>query len=668
MTAANLLRRSVLITLLLNASTLLAMPPSTVMPPSTFDDRRGRWAVRWVFKTQVPGRPIKPIARANFLDALKAAFRRLRYKEAHDLVFRGEGILSKIIFIATYILSTPRCTYNCGYKRRGPAVRDAMRRADAEVCATPAWPRSCVRTPPTQTVRIIRAERNSGPAVGAGRAHVAMPACAKLGREIRPAGVATASAKNPRRASPSPLSPLTPTEPATPGPPAAAPELNPATPTPGQSFSPSVSASSPRGGLFGGETHDTTPTAVRTPLVSAIFPCDASRLRPSPSYFKTPPTASSSSDLDRVHGQREGEAASAPILAAASTSRQASSSAQASTSAVPMTAPPARLPLRLRRLDLWPHSGLRRSSRLGQKVVRRRTGYEPGLAPLHPQIILFEGGLRPLVDKNLVIGGIAGAPVGNPLGDVFADWNLLLDRGARDLARVHRNADFTHLPKFSDLFLRVGIDFGVRGAYPHPFVNTDHNKEQLRGLVLSDFFSLLAAHQNALLRQLAPRVYAYMRAQLDALEERHAIAPAFPGSAFSTAEFTFGNSLLHNCHSARDAIHSLRVITLLGNFETCICVIPADNLAIHCVPGTTVFIAGSVKNYYFTKVRANETRYLFQQYFDVIVQRYIDRGFRCDVKYEAEATEQEIAQVETNMVNRVAFTMKLLSRLHEIHV
>ncbi|KAJ7165384.1 hypothetical protein C8R46DRAFT_828098, partial [Mycena filopes] len=97
-------------------------------------------------------------------------------------------------------------------------------------------------------------------------------------------------------------------------------------------------------------------------------------------------------------------------------------------------------------------------------------------------------------------------------------------------------------------------------------------------------------------------------------------------SAFSTAEFTFGNSHVVTRRNPRDVIHGLRAITLLGDFRVCFCVVQENDLALRCTPGSTVFIAGSVTDYYFTKVDKNETRYQFQQYFDACVQRWIDHG------------------------------------------
>jgi hypothetical protein len=50
-----------------------------------------------------------------------------------------------------------------------------------------------------------------------------------------------------------------------------------------------------------------------------------------------------------------------------------------------------------------------------------------------------------------------------PIGEHYADWPLLLNRAARDLARVHNLANFSHLGS-GEQFIRVGLDFGVQVA------------------------------------------------------------------------------------------------------------------------------------------------------------------------------------------------------------
>ncbi|KAJ7178677.1 hypothetical protein C8R43DRAFT_871348, partial [Mycena crocata] len=174
-----------------------------------------------------------------------------------------------------------------------------------------------------------------------------------------------------------------------------------------------------------------------------------------------------------------------------------------------------------------------------------------------------------------------------------------------------------------------------------------------------------------LLKQFAPRMQAYMKAQLEALQDKCAIAPAFPDSAFSTAEFSFGDAPAFSGKSFFDAIHSFRAITVLGVFDpnhSSICVLPADNIAFRCPPGTTFLLPGSVTEYFFSNVRKGEKRYLFQQFFHAGVQRYMDRGFRSDVKYDMKATAEEKAEVEKRLGARVPFTVKLLSRENELFV
>ncbi|KAJ7041286.1 hypothetical protein C8F04DRAFT_1177461 [Mycena alexandri] len=608
------------------------MPASALENNNTINDlldaRRGRSADRWVFKTLAHSKPIRPRVRVNFLEALKGALRCLRYNEAYDLVFRGE------------ILEVESCAGH-QFTQFAP-YRSPSREPTPTEPATPPDGATPAResTPPTEPFQ--------------------SPIWPSLSPEPSSSGAVQS-----------------PTWPSLPQPDSQADSL----------FSPTVSVSSPRGGLFDtGDTHPgsregspLTPVpsdrgSSPSPSSGTIDLLEIEHIRrvhpPSPTLtelFQEPKSASISpgkklitySRRDRErHGRNDlGETTSAPAVLQV-TSAVASTSTSAATV---LTAPERRLPLRYRQLDHWPASeGLRRSARLGQQRVSQTAGYssQPFLR-LHQIITIRMSDLRPLVDNNLVIGAIAGNPVGDPAGEPLSDWPLLVARGTRDLQRVHFKADFTHLPK-------TPICRSV--SFPHRVVNSDLNRELISPVVLSDCFRALAAYQNHLLKQMAPRVHAYSRFQLDTLQDCFAIFPAFPGSAFSTAQFTFGNSHLYSRRNVRDILHGFRVITVLGNFTICYCILPDDNIAIHCFPGSTVLIAGSVKHYFFTKVEAKETRFLFEQFFDACVQRWIDRGFRSDTDYEENATDAEIVEVETKLANRIPFAMKLFSRLHEIHV
>jgi hypothetical protein len=54
-----------------------------------------------------------------------------------------------------------------------------------------------------------------------------------------------------------------------------------------------------------------------------------------------------------------------------------------------------------------------------------------------------------------------GLLAGEPQDENFADWPLILDCAARDMERIARDTDFSHLDT-AELFLRVGIDFGAK--------------------------------------------------------------------------------------------------------------------------------------------------------------------------------------------------------------
>ncbi|KAJ7673337.1 hypothetical protein DFH06DRAFT_979249 [Mycena polygramma] len=221
----------------------------------------------------------------------------------------------------------------------------------------------------------------------------------------------------------------------------------------------------------------------------------------------------------------------------------------------------------------------------------------------------------------------------------------------------------------------------ISSQRPHTVANTPQNQALVKPLIRSDAFQVLCAYQNRkssagranseltvcldLLKRFFPRVHAHQHSQLELLWDRSALNPAFYDSAFTTAEFTFGNAVLKSRHDVDDVIHGVRAITILGT--SCICVIPSDNLAIRCPPGSTIFIAGSIKKYFFSTVGVGEKRYFFQQYFNAGIQRWIDRGFRSDEDYDLNATPEEMAPVEAKMAQRLPFTYRLFSRLPEIH-
>ncbi|KAJ7154380.1 hypothetical protein C8R43DRAFT_885058 [Mycena crocata] len=175
-----------------------------------------------------------------------------------------------------------------------------------------------------------------------------------------------------------------------------------------------------------------------------------------------------------------------------------------------------------------------------------------------------------------------------------------------------------------------------------------------------------------ILQQAAPRVYSHMKAQLEKLAAHSdGLVPPFPDSAFTTAKFSFVDGSMRTRRTHSEVFHGFRALTVLGKFNpdrSSICILPNDNLAFRCPPGSTFLLPGSVTDYYFSGVKKGEQCYLFEQFFHAGIDRYIERGFRSDARYDRYATAEEKAAVEGRLADRVKSAKKLFSRLSELYV
>ncbi|KAJ7771165.1 hypothetical protein B0H14DRAFT_3509189 [Mycena olivaceomarginata] len=223
------------------------------------------------------------------------------------------------------------------------------------------------------------------------------------------------------------------------------------------------------------------------------------------------------------------------------------------------------------------------------------------LAPSNNQIL-------PIVDRlQRIIGVHAAAPQGQE-----SYWAQCVVRATKGMGRLHRNGES---------LLRVGMEFGYRGPYPHPFDHTPVNAHELGALVDSEEFKFIAAYQNHLLRQFAPRRHAHQIIQVEQLQimpvpqlnDNNHLAPAFAGSPFTTTQFNLGNGMNIMKRDAYDDFGSLRAEE-------------GDRFALCCPPGTTLLIPASTVRYAFSEIRQGETRYLFQQYFNAALGRWVEHG------------------------------------------
>ncbi|KAJ7715523.1 hypothetical protein B0H16DRAFT_1741858 [Mycena metata] len=579
------------------------------MPTPTneyLDIRRGRSADRWIFRLQAHRKPIRPAVRENFVEALWGALTRLRFKEVFDPVFRADILESESCDPTNYDLmpywsplSSPQASTRA-LTPTEPATPEAEAGTPARATtpeatpldgwSSPVWPKSS----PERSDGLPADESQHKPAsVYSDHSFYADPSPQKpdsLFSNSSPQKLDSLFSDSSWHTSPS--SPIT----------RDCDVRHLARP---HDHSPTVT-----------ELFVSTPSAPSAPG-SDLFE-DASRRKKLITY--------SHRDRERFGvGVAETESAPAVLGGGSSRASPAPVGAAASTSAVAHTAPvrkrPAPYPPALRR-------SLRLAIDRGNNV-----GYTAEEVYLYnPEVISFNTSeLRPWVDRDVVIGLLAGDPIGDPSGTAIPDWILLRDRGTRDLLRVHLNANFSHLHKKSDRYIR----------WPHEVANTKHNKELIRSLALSDFFRALAAYQNHLLKQFAPHIHAHMSKQLVILA-------------------SFAAFRLHTRRNVRDVMHGMHV---LGNYRLCVCVIPGNNMVLRCPPGTTVSIASSVKEYFFSKVGNGKTRYFFQQFFNTGIQRWIDHGFRSDTRFEEDSTPEEMEAVEARMANHVPFS-SCKSRVH----
>ncbi|KAJ7747598.1 hypothetical protein B0H14DRAFT_2636739 [Mycena olivaceomarginata] len=209
----------------------------------------------------------------------------------------------------------------------------------------------------------------------------------------------------------------------------------------------------------------------------------------------------------------------------------------------------------------------------------------------------------PIVDTN---NRVVGAHVGAPLSTII--WPQLISYATKLMRRLHLNGKFKN-----DASIRVGIDFGVLGPGPHNVenipINTCKAQQQLR------------VQGNHGLPKPEP-------------------APGLPGSVFTTAEFSFANPSAVMTRTTGDQFRSWCAITTFSDYgddSAWFFYWPeeeGDRFVIACPPGTTLVVPASIVRSSFSALKKGETCFIFQQYFNVAVGRWVENGFKLDSDFE----------------------------------
>ncbi|KAJ7139368.1 hypothetical protein C8R44DRAFT_867519 [Mycena epipterygia] len=261
---------------------------------------------------------------------------------------------------------------------------------------------------------------------------------------------------------------------------------------------------------------------------------------------------------------------------------------------------------------------------------------------------------QPMLDRHdYVMAVLADAPKGQSEW-----WGSIAKQTTKDLARLHRNSDFT---RFGELESRVtfGTGFGLSYAVPHELHNctatTGTSLVEIQFIKGSFAFNAISAYQNHLFEQFFLALHADVASKVSELIERNIVAPPFENSIFTTAEIHFCDAPSLSGKSEDSVFYTVEA------FTTDLKVLPLP-------PGTTVLFTAGCKRYSFVAVAPHKTRYLVRQSCNAGALRWVDKGFRSDATFERTATVLEQAAWQSKRETRGCTSTKLFSKVRDVYV
>ncbi|KAJ7481409.1 hypothetical protein B0H11DRAFT_2232906 [Mycena galericulata] len=322
----------------------------------------------------------------------------------------------------------------------------------------------------------------------------------------------------------------------------------------------------------------------------------------------------------------------------------------------------------------------KRAARARAKATRRSThlqrivGVAPGLWKVDKLFemghVLYEidsAALMPLIDsKQYVMAVISGPPKGEA-----AAWDPITKKAAQAMSRLERNGVFAAMGT-RESRVQFGLGFGEAGAVPHRIAQTNMvNFKEVSFIRKSPVFEAISAYQNHLVWQVAPRLCAGIAIELSKLKDKTNLEPAFKDSIFTTSEVVTCAGLNFSRRNYEAAFYALEVLTICSTYnfkERGHLIFWEDDAIIPLRPGTTVAFPGGTKRYSFVDVAHNEKRYIFRQFCHTGILRWVEKGFRSDVEFEATASHAEMAAWNARRAARGEKSIKLYGKLKDIIV
>ncbi|KAJ7028876.1 hypothetical protein C8F04DRAFT_963409, partial [Mycena alexandri] len=142
-------------------------------------------------------------------------------------------------------------------------------------------------------------------------------------------------------------------------------------------------------------------------------------------------------------------------------------------------------------------------------------------------------------------------------------------------------------------------------------------------------------------------------------------------SVFTTTEVEYSDAPQTVHKNIQAAFDTMEAITVLGNWNHRTgggVWFPQDKALVELVPGATVLIPAGTKPYSLVGVRPHEKQFVFRQFCNAGVLRWVKKGLRSDTEFEQGASPDELAAWEEYRVLRGRAALKKFSRLNEVYV
>ncbi|KAJ7138905.1 hypothetical protein C8R46DRAFT_921768 [Mycena filopes] len=165
--------------------------------------------------------------------------------------------------------------------------------------------------------------------------------------------------------------------------------------------------------------------------------------------------------------------------------------------------------------------------------------------------------------------------------------------------------------------------------------------------------------------------HASVAGKIDELVRRQIVAPPYKHSVFTTVqiEHSLEPKTVHK--NVQAAFDTMEAITVLGHWNHKKgggVWLSGDDSVLELIPGATFIVPTGSKAYSMVGVGPGERQYLFRQFCNAGVLRWVEKVGRSDTEFEADALPEEKSAWAEHRARRGNEALKKFSRLADIYV